>query len=110
MADIPGHFAQSAVTVLGSQIPGAGGWSFAGAVGGVGRCLFCEGVRHKFSRPPAHAGRGRRKRDRQPLARRNVFPVGPVSCGWRVAGHFHRRARAGDKRAAWREHAAPGRS
>ena len=53
MADVPGRPVEPRPAAMGLERPGADGRRGAGAVGGAGRGLFRESVRHRVSRPGA---------------------------------------------------------
>src|SRR5215471_9804019 len=95
VADLPGHPAEPAVIVLGSQAAGARRRSTARAVGGACRRLLCQGIRRDFSRAPAHSGGGACAGNRPVLARRDVLPRRTLPGRGNSAGTVHRCARAG---------------
>ena len=106
MADVPGHFAQPATTILGFEIPRAGGGRAVGAIGGVGSRMFCESVRRELLGAPAYAGGRHRARNRQQLTRCNVLSRRAVSRRWRPTRHLYRCVGACDQCTGRHEYAA----
>ena len=68
MADLPGDPGEPRRAAMGAEAPGAGGRRDAGAVGGAGRRLLRQGVRHHVPRPAARRG-GRARRARPTASR-----------------------------------------
>ena len=80
---------------MGPEDPRARGRRAAGAVGGARRGLLRQGLRHRLSRPAAHAAAASARGDRSVVARRDVRACGALSPRRRPAGLRHRRAGAG---------------
>ena len=89
--------------LLSPQLPA---WGLKFLVPAVGALLalsaalaaacFVKAFGVSFPRPAAHARRGQGAGDRRLFARRHVFPGGALPGRRHPAGHFHRRAGAGD--------------
>ena len=106
MADLPGDPAQPAAAAMGPEVPGPGGRRAARAVGGAGRGLLRQGLRHHLSRPAAHA-RPPSARTRPTASRSPRCSRSPALClaGGHPARLLHRCARAGRARHGRRAHA-----
>ncbi len=111
MADVPGDPAQPAAAAMGAEVPGAGGRRAAGAVGGAGRRLLRQGLRHRLPRPAAQRPRPQRRarstasRSAAMVALRRAVRRSPASCrAWSidalapVVHGLRRRAHAGRRR------------
>ena len=79
VADLSGHPAQPRTAAMGVEAHGAGGRRHAGAVGGAGRSVLRQGVRHRLPRPAALAARPSRRR-RPTASRSRPWRCSPALC------------------------------